>query len=195
MAMPKIPEKFETQQFQTEKKEVLIGILSDTHIPTRVKELPRKVKEILQNKDLILHSGDIVNLDTLKELEKIAPTFAVEGNMDFQKVREKLPEGLVLQIYKFKIGILHSPLPSWTFSHLNWFQERVVTKLIKEQKLDILIFGHTHRPLLKELNLDEKKVLLINPGSPTVPFLSPPSIATLKITKNSFLGEIIYFEK
>jgi len=193
--MPKIPENFESQKFTTTKNEVLIGVISDTHIPERADSLPKEVFKIFQNVDLILHSGDIVNLQTLERLKKIAPTIAVEGNMDFPEVKEKLPKVIGLEVFSFRIAILHSPIPTWTLSHFNWLQEMAVKKLAKEQNFDILIFGHTHRPLLKELDVSGKGFLLLNPGSPTFPFFFEPSVAILKITKDSFKAEIIHLEK
>jgi len=197
MTMPKIPERIEFLQIPKnteEKEEILIGIISDTHIPTRTEVLPEEIAKLFQNVDLILHSGDIVNLETLERLKEIAPTIAVEGNMDFAEVKEKLPEAIGLQIFNFKIAVLHSPIPSWTLSHFNWLQEKFVKRLIKEKDFDILIFGHTHRTLLKELNINGKKFLLLNPGSPTDPFFTPPSVAILKITKDSFNAEVIYLK-
>lgn len=211
--MPNIPEDFEIRQpfinnIGGEDNEVLIGIISDTHIPSRAKVLPKKIRDIFKGVDLIIHAGDIENFKTLRELEKIAPVFAVEGNTDFVEVKEKLPEGLLLKIYDWKIGIVHSPFPFWLGSHFNWIQEKVAKELVKKQNLDILIFGHTHRTLLKELNYkpvaslpvivsqlsEGKKILLINPGSPTVPLFSKASVCLLRITKDSFKGEIIAFE-
>ena len=196
--MPKIPEKFKPVEISKEilknKKEISIGVISDTHVPTRAETLPEKIENEFRNVDLILHAGDLVNLETLEKLKKIAPTIAVEGNMDFSEVKENLPEAIELQIFNFKIAILHSPIPSWTISHFNWLQQIAVKKLAKERDFDILIFGHTHRPLLKKLNVNGKKFLLLNPGSPTDPFFISPSVAILKITQNSFEAKIIYLK-
>lgn len=198
MRMPKIPKKFEKielpKEILEEKKEIQIGVISDTHIPTRAESLHNEVKNKFQGVDLILHSGDLVSLEVLEKLQKIAPTIAVEGNMDFPEVKEKLPEAIELQIFNFKIAILHSPIPTWTLSHFNWLQEKFVKRLIKEKDFDILIFGHTHRSFVKELEVGGKKFLLLNPGSPTDPFFSSPSVGILKITKDTFKGEIIHLK-
>jgi len=191
--MPKLSENFETQQFETKKAEILIGIISDTHIPGRAKVLPKEIKEKFKGVDLIIHGGDFTNLETLEELKKIAPVFAVEGNIDPPQVREKLPEGILLKIYDFKIGIIHSPISFWLVSHLD-FGAKLAERLAKKENFDILIFGHTHCSLLKELNFGGKKILLINPGSPTDPFFSKASVGILKINKESFKGEIIYLK-
>jgi len=193
--MPEIPQNFQAQEFQTEKNKIQIGIISDTHIPSRAKTLPEEIFEDFKNVDLIIHTGDIENLETLKELEKIAPVFSVEGNMDPKGTKEKLPEGISLKIYNWKIGIIHSPFSFWLLSHFNFIQEIAARKLAEKENFDILIFGHTHRPFLKELNLGSKKILLINPGSATIPFFTEPSIAILRITKDSFKGEIVNIKR
>lgn len=188
--MPKI-ENFEIKQFETNKNEIKIGIISDTHIPDRVKVLPKEIKDAFKDVDLIIHAGDFTNLETLNELEKIAPVFAVEGNTDRSEIKDKLPEGLILEIFNFKIGISHSSTHFWLLSHLD-FLNKLAEKLAKKENFDIFIFGHTHLSFLKELDGNNKKILLMNSGSPTTPFLSNRnSIGLLKITKDSFNGEII----
>ena len=192
--MPEIPQNFPRIQFETEKKEVLIGVISDTHIPGRGKSLPKEIFEIFKNVDLIIHSGDIENLETLKELEKIAPIFAVEGNMDQKETKEKLPERISVKIFNFKIGVVHSSPSFWLGSYLNLSQQKAAKKLAKRENLDILIHGHTHRAYLEEFNLEGKKILLINPGSPTSPFFSQPSVAILKISPQNFEAKIVYLK-
>lgn len=169
--------KFQITQFNTTKENLLIGIISDTHIPARAKFLPPKVKEIFQDVDLIIHAGDIVSLEVIEELEEIAPVIAVHGNMDPLEIKQKFPSAVCIQIYNWRIGLVHDSIFPW----FEWEMYRIA----KESDLDILIFGHTHRTLLKEGD-----VLLINPGSPTNPLLTKPSVALLNVSKNSYKGEI-----
>ena len=61
---------------------MLIGLISDTHIPDRAREIPQKVFETFDNVDLILHAGDLTSPKVIEELEKIAPQIV--------KVKEKL---------------------------------------------------------------------------------------------------------
>ena len=63
---------------------MLIGVISDTHIPYRATNIPKKVFEEFKDVDLILHAGDIEELSVLDELKKIAPVKAVNGNCDYQ---------------------------------------------------------------------------------------------------------------
>jgi putative phosphoesterase len=188
--MPKISQ-FQNQELKIEKKEILVGIISDTHIPSRANDLPKEIFEVFKNTDLVIHSGDIENLETLKKLEKIKKVIAIEGNSDQKETKEKLPEGISLKIYNWKIGIIHSPFPFWLGSHFNFVQEMAAKRLAEKENFDILIFGHTHRPLLKEINLKGKKILLINPGSAAIPFFTQPSVAILKISQKDFEAKII----
>jgi len=65
-----------------------IGVISDTHIPNRAKEIPPKVLEMLKGMDMILHAGDLVELSILEILKSICPDVrAVWGNMDPLKTR------------------------------------------------------------------------------------------------------------
>lgn len=61
---------------------MLIGLISDTHIPDRAKEIPQKVIDAFKDVDLILHAGDLTSMKVIEELEKIAPTIVIQGNMD-----------------------------------------------------------------------------------------------------------------
>ena len=54
-----------------------IGVISDTHGLLRPEAL-----EALRSADLIVHAGDVGNPEILARLKKIAPVFAVRGNID-----------------------------------------------------------------------------------------------------------------
>ena len=75
---------------------MLIGLISDTHLPNRATEIPEKVFETFENVDLILHSGDICSFDVIDQLNKVAPTLAVRGNMD-PFTEEELPSSRIIE--------------------------------------------------------------------------------------------------
>lgn len=160
----------------------LIGLISDTHIPARAKTIPNKVFKIFQDANLILHAGDLTRLSVLEELEQMAPVFAVHGNMDTRDVKEKSPVINSVDVYDWKIGMTHS---------LNYFfRTNRFKDIIERRGFDVFVSGHTHRPSVKY----KDGMLLINPGSPTnpiPPFLTKPSVALLKITKEEIEPEII----
>ena len=138
----------------------IIGLISDTHIPSRAKKLPENVFVLFEDVDMIIHAGDIVQMDVVKSLEKMAPVIAVSGNMDLDAVRTELGEINMVEIYDWKIGVVHNPNTMWGIGGLK--------KIAKQNNFDILIFGHTHKQFMKW----EDEILFINPGSPTDPL--PP---------------------
>lgn len=61
--------------------------------------------------------------------------------------------------------------------------------LAKEMGVDVLIFGHLHRPLI-----ERKDVMLVCPGSPTKPRMSNPSVVELTIEKGTIEGRVLTLE-
>ena len=61
-------------------REVTFGVLSDTHLPKRLRRVPDAVFRVLQGVDLVLHAGDVNDLSVLDSLSQIAPVIAVHGN-------------------------------------------------------------------------------------------------------------------
>ncbi|MDR0797983.1 MAG: metallophosphoesterase [Nitrososphaerota archaeon] len=159
-----------------------IGLISDTHIPSRATTLPKEIFTIFKNADYIIHAGDIVELSVIDELEQIAPVLAVHGNMDSPEAKNALPELNSLKIFSKKIGVIHNPNILYGMDSMR--------ELTKTNQFDILVYGHTHNANIKW----EEKTLYINPGSPTSPssLLNKPSVAILKITQDKTTPEIIY---
>ena len=67
----------------------LVGVISDTHGLLRP-----EVLKIFSGVDLIIHAGDIGTLETLAELQSLAPVVAVRGNNDTGPWAKKVPETL-----------------------------------------------------------------------------------------------------
>lgn len=154
---------------------MLIGLISDTHIPDRGVKLPETVKYAFKDVELILHAGDITDLSAIEELEKIAPTIAVQGNMDRLSGLD-LPPAQIIEIdlpkkeKVLKIGLIHGEVyPKGDTQKLYYSA--------LELGVDILVSGHSHVPQLETI----KEIILVNPGSPTSPRLSDPSVALLEI--------------
>ena len=57
--------------------------------------------------------------------------------------------------------------------------------------VDILVSGHTHKPMIQQ----EGEILLLNPGSPTQPRLSEPSVMLLEINGKEVDAEVIKIGK
>lgn len=160
----------------------LVGLISDTHIPAKAKAVPKKIFGVFDGASVILHAGDLTQLSVVDELEQLAPVVAVCGNMDQSEVGRKLPKMNSVKVYKWKIGLIHNPGVLWGTKRMK--------SIAKRNNFDALIFGHTHRPSVKRA----EEALFVNPGSPTnplPPFLTKPTVALLRISKEKIEPEII----
>jgi hypothetical protein len=155
-----------------------IGVLSDTHIRTMSLELERMLLKHLSDSDMILHAGDVVEMEVL-DIFQSYDLNVVSGNMDSREIKKKYPWKRVLTVGRFKIGMIHgSGSPSG------------MEKRIQEEfeDLDCIVFGHTHNPS----NYMIGKTLFFNPGSPTDKrFAKVNSLGILKVN-DLLTGEIIY---
>jgi putative phosphoesterase len=126
---------------------VRLGILSDTHGLLRP-----EIFAVFQGVDRILHAGDIGELELLTELETIAPVTAVWGNTDGFELRGRIPEVIETRIEGFDFLLLHG----------HQFGAPTPEKLNRAYpQAEVIIFGHTHRPLL---TLVDQVVTAMNPG-------------------------------
>ncbi|MGH7631507.1 MAG: metallophosphoesterase family protein [Gemmatimonadales bacterium] len=124
-----------------------LGIIADTHGLLRP-----AVFDVFAEVDHILHGGDLGPLALLAELEAIAPVTAVYGNTDGSDVRARLPPVARIQLDGFRIVVTHG----------DQFGSPTPAKLNAAfPEAEILVFGHTHQPLL---TLVDQVVTVMNPG-------------------------------
>ena len=158
---------------------MLIGLISDTHIPDRAKEIPENVYSAFKNVDLILHAGDLTSLKVIEELENIAPVIAIQGNMD-RANGINLHTAKVLEAEGLRIGIVHGEVyPRADTQQLLY--------LARELNVDILVSGHSHQPKIEQT----EGILLLNPGSPVVPRLADRTVILLEINNKEVDVEIV----
>ncbi|MGL6298812.1 MAG: YfcE family phosphodiesterase, partial [Methanobacteriaceae archaeon] len=139
---------------------MLIGIISDTHIPDRSVELPKTVFEAFKDVEIIFHAGDITDMCVIESLEKIAPVICVQGNID-RLEGLNLPKSEKITIDGVKVGIIHGEVfPKGDTQQLKY--------IAKELDVDVLVTGHTHKPFIEK----EEDIIILCPGSPTYPRLS-----------------------
>ena len=142
-----------------------LGVISDTHGLLRP-----EVFDAFAEVDHIVHAGDIGSLDLLSELEALAPVTAVYGNTDGFDLRNRLPRVARVELDGFDIVVTHgdqfgSPTP-----------EKLNAAFPEAQ---ILVYGHTHRPLLTIVDV---VVTVMNPGSAGHRrFQLPPSVGVLEL--------------
>ncbi|WP_455141278.1 metallophosphoesterase family protein [Candidatus Hodarchaeum mangrovi] len=157
-----------------------VGLISDTHIPSRKKNLPSSITRYFSDCDLILHAGDLEELKVIEDLANTAPVKAVHGNMCHSDVIRALPSILRIRIEEVTVGLIHGD------GGPSGYYERIVSRFqrfSKEQLPDIIVCGHTHQPEAKIFH----KIQFINPGSPTDKYFAPNnSIALMQIEKREF---------
>lgn len=106
----------------------------------------------LEEADLILHAGDLIEASLLDELAQYAPVRAVKGNVDGPAV--DLPEALELEFGGVRVAMIHD-------SGRKEGRRRRLARRFPDAR--VVVFGHSHIPFLE----DESGLLLLNPGSPT----------------------------
>ncbi|WP_186579268.1 metallophosphoesterase family protein [Aquibacillus kalidii] len=133
-----------------------IVVIADTHMPRMAKTIPKKLLSDLEAANLVIHVGDVQTVEVLKAFEKFAPLVGVYGNVDDSDIQSRFPNSLLLELDNLTIGITHGHGKSRTT------EKRAIEKFQFED-VDIIIFGHSHIPILKQY----EDILLFNPGSPT----------------------------
>jgi putative phosphoesterase len=133
-----------------------VGVLSDTHIPSKAKALPVEVIQAFREVDHIIHAGDITSMDVLDTLKGLAPVTAVSGNIDSDPVWAALNRKEIIVLNGYRIGVVHGDGKSGKTL------DRVI-KCFNHDDVDCIIFGHSHIPYCEQID----NVLLFNPGSPT----------------------------
>ena len=142
-----------------------LGIIADTHGLLRP-----EVFRAFEGVDHILHAGDVGPPDLLVELGAIAPVTAVYGNTDGLELRTVLPDVATVELDGFTVVVTHgdrfgSPTPAKLHAAF--------------PNAEILVFGHTHRPLL---TLVDVVVTVMNPGGAGPKrFGLPPSVGIMEL--------------
>jgi uncharacterized protein len=156
---------------------LLAVVLADTHIPRCAKGLPEGLLPSLEEADLILHAGDLLDPKLLDELALYAPVRAVKGNVDPPEV--DLPETLEFGFGGAKVAMIHD-------SRRREGRRRRLARRFPEAR--VIVFGHSHIPFLE----DEDGLLLLNPGSPTDKRRQPErTFALLRVERGEVRAEIL----
>lgn len=148
---------------------ISVGVISDTHGLLR----PEAVAA-LRDSELILHAGDVGDPEILQRLRRIAPTFAVRGNVDTGTWASALPLTEVVEVGTLHLYMLHD------LSALDLDP--------KAAGLAAVISGHTHRPAADIRD----GVLYLNPGSAGPRrFTLPIAVARLQVDGAGLSHEIV----
>ena len=151
---------------------MLVGLISDTHGLVRP-----EIFTALAGVEMILHAGDVGGAGVLTEIGALAPVYAVYGNTDVPG--GNLPAELDLDVEGLSIHVSHghevgSPTP---------------TRLLARSNADVLVFGHTHKPLVERNGAR----LVVNPGAAGPRrFNLKPSVARMAIANGHAEVEIVW---
>ncbi len=157
-----------------------IGVLSDTHLHRVTPDFRKLCQNRLGDVDLILHAGDMVELEVYDFLASLKPRVeAVQGNMDEGKLRGRLPMKKVLNLEGLRIGLIHGWGPA------AGLEERLRPEF---EEIDCLVFGHSH----KAAHYRQGGILFFNPGSASGKgFWGKPTLGYLHLKDSKIEAEIV----
>ena len=148
---------------------MLVGLISDTHGLLRPEALAA-----LAGADLIVHAGDVGTDAILPALRRVAPAFAVRGNVDAGDWADELPLRLDVDAGGMRLHVVHR-----------------IADLEADAAgagLAAVVFGHSHKPSLEWRD----GVLYCNPGSAGPRrFKLPISVARLEVSGREIRPRII----
>ena len=133
-----------------------IAILSDTHGKKHTDKLFKLIDNLFKDVDMVIHAGDYISPSIVSKLKEHKNFVGVWGNNDKGCIRDLLKEKEILSVEGYRIGIYHGHGNSKNTLSASFDK-------FTNDKVDIIIFGHTHQPLI----LTKSKILMINPGSPS----------------------------
>jgi putative phosphoesterase len=134
---------------------LVLAVISDTHLPRGSRALPAACVARLREADAILHAGDFVAVEVLRDLEGLGPpVHAVHGNVDEALLRARLPAARVMDSGGARIAMVHDAGPA---------AGRLARLRRRFPDADAVVFGHSHLPLHEEADGFQ----IFNPGSPT----------------------------
>ena len=136
----------------------LVGLISDTH-----GRLRPEAYAALADCDAIIHAGDICGPSILRELETLAPVYAVLGNNDYDEYGPNVGKYARPVIDGVRFLVSHYPRDV----RITPFGNSAVAP--GDPIPQVCIHGHTHVPKL-EYGPDARPAdFVICPGSPTRP--------------------------
>ena len=177
---------------------VHIGVLSDTHMPYRLPELPSSVVEVFADArvDLILHAGDVDDPRFLSPLSCLAPVIAVQGNVhpqDLSRGGADLPFHVEVAVCGRRLIVTHGHrrglMAFWgKVAVVMALQVGLLTRDRVNRHLvrrlyrgfpwaDVVVFGHTHKPFQGWV----ESTFFFNPGAVLGGDNQPPSVGLLTL--------------
>ncbi len=149
-------------------RSVRLAVVSDTHSQPHAATEAR-LRELAP--DAILHGGDIGDLSVLDELAKVAPVYAVRGNIDTHAAH--IPDVRILDVGDLRILLTHIAIYGPKL-------RAEVAKHANAEKARLVVCGHSHVPFI---GID-RGLTIFNPGSIGPKRFSLPIVfGTIEITE------------
>ena len=112
--------------------------------------------EECEKMDMVIHCGDVEGSEYLISESVGCKSVIVQGNNDYFS---DLPREAVVKLGKYKALVTHGHPYYVNMGHDHLVREA------KKRKMDMVIYGHTHRPVIAK----ENGIIVLNPGSLTYP--------------------------
>jgi len=189
-----------------------VGVISDTHLPYRMAKLPPIIFNIFSEVDIILHAGDVDEINLLAPLGEVAPLYAVRGNihlLDLSWGGKDLPLSVELNLADYQVVVTHGHRPG-LIGWLTKIPEVLSSKIpqltnrgytLNHQiamrlgnlypKADIIIFGHTHVAYSRRIG----QTLFFNPGSVVAEKNKMSSVGLLYLWPHKIVPQIIPLDR
>lgn len=160
-----------------------VAIISDIH-----DNHPNLIKALAWCKqhqvEALFCAGDLASLDTLDILVEnfSGPVYLVKGNMcyysdndlkNYKQVVYLGRKGGVVELGGKRIGMCH--------------ESSLIDNLIKTEQIDILFYGHSHKPWIEERGITGSKggeVKIVNPGNLANIYYAPTFAVYDTVTDN-----------
>ncbi len=129
------------------------AVVADTHSKPHPATAER-LAELAPN--AILHAGDIGDLAVLDELAKVAPVFAVRGNID---AASDVPEQRLIELVDNDALVLRVLLV-----HIAVYGPKLradVARVATQERASLVVCGHSHVPFIGR----DRGLTIFNPGS------------------------------
>lgn len=131
-----------------------ILIVSDTH---RKNDNYFKVLQLQMPLDMVIHCGDSEGSEYALTEAADCPVQMVMGNNDFFS---NLPRELEFNVDKYRVWVTHG------HTYYVSMGNEMLKKEARAKGADIVIYGHTHRPVIEQT---EEGLIAVNPGSLSYP--------------------------
>ncbi|MGI4894476.1 MAG: metallophosphoesterase family protein [Janthinobacterium lividum] len=155
-------------------------VISDTHLPTRAKELPAQVWAAVEAADVVVHAGDWCDEASVLALrERSARLVGVAGNNDGPDVRRHLEEVAEFSAGGLRFAVVHET------GAAQGRERRVEARFAG--RCDVVLFGHSHIPWDSST---PSGLRLLNPGSPTDRRRAPTGTYLSATAADGYLREV-----